>query len=400
VTDSAAALAEVMAGERLRIVASLIRTTGNWDLAEDAVADAAERALRRWPIDGVPANPGAWLTTVATRRALDVLRRGTMERHKLEEVGRDPTAGEAAPGDDDRLRLVLTCCHPALSLEARVALTLKVVAGLPTDAVARAFLVSEATMAQRLLRAKQKIANAGIPYRVPGHEDLAERLDGALRVVYLVFTEGYAAHATPLAEEALRLARLLVELVPRSDEVRCLLALLLLQHSRRNARLVKDEPVTLEHQDRSTWDAALVAEARRLLARRVERGRGPYRLQAELAAVHAAAPTAEATDWPAIVALYDELLGVAPSPVVELNRAVAIGMSDGPVAGLMALDGAAGHPRLADHPLVPAARGDLLARAGLVDEAAATLLEAADLAPTDRERRALLRRATEIQETP
>jgi len=197
VTDSAAALAEVMAGERLRIVASLIRTTGNWDLAEDAVADAAERALRRWPVDGVPANPGAWLTTVATRRALDVLRRSTVERHKFEEFGRDPTAGEAAASDDDRLRLVLTCCHPALSLEARVALTLKVVAGLPTDAVARAFLVSEATMAQRLLRAKLKIANAGIPYRVPGREDLAERLDGALRVVYLVFTEGYAAHATP-----------------------------------------------------------------------------------------------------------------------------------------------------------------------------------------------------------
>jgi len=400
VTDSAAALAEVMAGERLRIVASLIRTTGNWDLAEDAVADAAERALRRWPVDGVPANPGAWLTTVATRRALDVLRRSTMERHKAEEVGRDPTAGETAPGDDDRLRLVLTCCHPALSLEARAALTLKVVAGLPTDAVARAFLVSEATMAQRLLRAKQKIANAGIPYRLPEQEDLAERLDGALRVVYLVFTEGYAAHATALADEALRLARLLVELVPRSDEVRCLLALLLLQHSRRDARLVNDELVTLEHQDRSTWDAALVAEAQRLLARRVERGRGPYRLQAELAAVHAAAPTAEATDWPAIAALYDELLAVAPSPVVELNRAVAIGMSDGPVAGLMALDGAAGHPRLADHPLVPAVRGDLLARAGLVAEAAAALLEAADLAPTDRERRALLRRGTEIQESP
>ena len=218
-------------------------------------------------------------------------------------------------------------------------------------------------------------------------------------MVYLVFTEGYATHATPLAEEALRLARLLVELMPRSDEVRCLLALLLLQHSRRNARLVGDQPVTLEHQDRSTWDASQMAEAHRLLARRVERERGPYRLQAELAAVHAAAATAESTDWPAIVALYDELLGVAPSPVVELNRAVAVGMCDGPVAGLMVLDGVAAHPQLAAHPLLPAVRGDLLVRAGLLDEAVAALLEAADLAPTDRERRALLRRASEIQET-
>lgn len=397
-SDSGVALANVMTRERLRIIASLVRITRDFDLAEDSLADAAERSLYRWPIDGVPKNPGAWLTTVATRRALDVLRRRTVEQNKLEDFGRDLVADSNA-GDDDRLRLVLTCCHPALSLDSQIALTLKVVVGMPTDAVARAFLVSEVAIAQRILRAKQKIATASISYQLPDSEHLAERFDGALRVVYLIFTEGYASHATALAEEAVRLARLLVELEPRSDEVRCLLALLLFQHSRRVARLVDDEPVTLEHQDRSIWDFALVAEACRLVARRVDSVRGPYRLQAELAAVHATAPTADATDWSAIVALYDELLVLMPSPVVELNRAVAIGMSDGPAAGLRALDGATDHPRMSGHPLVPAARGDLLARGGFAEEAVAMFVEAADLARTDHDRRALLRRATEIRET-
>lgn len=396
-TDPSTVLADVLASERLRIVASLIRTTHDWELAEDAVADAAERALRCWPRDGVPDNPGAWLTTVAMRRGLDVLRRRSVERDRLEQVGREPIV-EFAP-DDDRLRLVLTCCHPALSVEAQVALTLKVVAGLTTEAIARSFLVSETTMGQRLLRAKQKIANAGIPYRVPGPDEFPERLDGALRVVYLVFSEGYSSHATPLADEALRLARLLVEMVPRSDEVRSLLALLLFQHSRRHARLVDGEPVTLECQDRSTWDTTMIAEALQLLMLPVDSDRSPYRIQAELASVHAVAQVAQATDWPAIVALYDELLESAYSPVVELNRAIAVGMSDGPLAGLMALDGAATHPQLAGNPLIPAARGDLLARAGLFDEAAAALNEAAEIAPTDLQRHALRRRAGDIQST-
>lgn len=399
--DTVSALAEVMAAERLRIVASLIRRTGDWDLAEDAVADAAERALVRWPVDGVPDRPGAWLTTVATRRAIDVLRRRHVELRKLEQLEPvEPVPSTVRATDeesDDRLRLVLTCCHPALSVEAQVALTLKVVAGLPTEAVGRCLLVSEATMSQRLLRAKHKIANAGIPFRVPGPAELPERLDGALRVVYLIFTEGYASHAAPLADEALRLSSLLLEMVPRSDEVRGVRALLCLHHSRRHARMVDGELVALELQDRATWDRALIAEASRLLALPVEGVRGPYRVQAELAAIHADAATADDTDWPTMVALYDELLALAPSPVVALNRAVAVGMCDGPVAGLMAVDHAAGDPRLAGNHLVPAARGDLLARAGLVDEAVTSFQHAADLAPTDLDRRALLRRAAELR---
>src|SRR4051794_5718316 len=249
-----------MAGERLRIVASLIRTTRDWDLAEDAVADAAERALLTWPRDGVPRNPAAWLTTTATRRALDVIRRAGTERTKVAELAAQPDVdqqGGDQPMDtgvltDDRLRLVFTCCHPALSLESRVALTLKVVSGLPTEAIGRAFLTSEATMGQRLLRAKNKIAQAGIPYRVPT-DDLAERIDGVLAVVYLVFTEGYATTAHTIADEAIRLGRLLVALLPDSDETRAPLALMLLQHARRDAREVDGERVTLEHQDRSRW---------------------------------------------------------------------------------------------------------------------------------------------------
>ncbi|MBH0130912.1 hypothetical protein I6E56_11135 [Salinibacterium sp. NK8237] len=374
-----------------------MRTTRDFDLAEDTLADAAERALHKWPDDGVPANPGAWLTTVATRRAVDLLRRSSLERRKIAEVHADNSASDADSLDDDRLRLIFVCCHPALALESRVALTLKVVAGLPTEAIARAFLVSEPTMSQRLLRAKQKIANAGIPYREPGPENLADRLDAVLSVVYLIFTDGYGSHASMLAEEALRLARLLAELMPRSDEVRCLVALLLLQHSRRFSRLVNGEPVTLELQDRSRWDADMVTEACKLLLQRPEHARGPYRLQAELAAAHATASTADATDWSTIVALYDELLGISASPIVQLNRAVAVGLCNGPTAGLAALEDIASHPRLVGQHLIPAVRGDLLARAGLVNEAVVALREAASLAKTDHERRALSRRARELE---
>ena len=365
-------LAAAMAGERLRIVASLIRTTRDWDLAEDAVADAAERALLTWPRDGVPRNPAAWLTTTAHRRALDVIRRAGTERTKLAELGArhevDAQGEEEAVDQgavaDDRLRLVFTCCHPALSMEARVALTLKVVAGLSTAEVARMFLVPEPTMGQRLLRAKKRIANAGIPYRVPDAADLAERLDGVLAVVHLLFTQGYAGAAAPeLAEEAIRLGRLLVGLMPDEDEVSALLALMLAQHARRDARLVDGELVTLEHQDRSRWDRAAVEEA---LGLGMPAGRVPggYRLQAELALTHLRAHDAADTDWRRIVRLYDRLLDLHPSPVVALNRAVAVGMAESPAAGLAALDGLAGHPALEGLHLLPAARADLLARAG------------------------------------
>jgi RNA polymerase sigma-70 factor (ECF subfamily) len=394
------ALAAAMAGERLRIVASLIRTTRDWDLAEDAVADAAERALRTWPRDGVPRNPAAWLTTTAQRRALDVIRRAGTERTKLAELGAQQELderGEEIPVDhgvltDDRLRLVFTCCHPALSMEARVALTLKVVAGLATADVARLFLVPEATMGQRLLRAKKRIANTGIPYTVPDEADLPERLDGVLAVVYLVFTQGYAGAAGPLlAEEAIRLGRLLTDLMPGEDEARALLALMLAQHARRDARLVDGELVTLELQDRTRWQRAEVEVALSLATppEGLPGDPGPYRLQAELALTHLRAATAEDTDWRRIVQLYDRLLALHPSPVVALNRAVAVGMAEGPAAGLVLLDRLAEDPSLADLHLLPAARADLLARAGRTDDARAEADRAEALAPTAQERRQL-----------
>jgi RNA polymerase sigma-70 factor, ECF subfamily len=395
--DVQSALAAAMADERLRIVASLIRTTRDWDLAEDAVADAAERALLTWPRDGVPRNPAAWLTTAAQRRALDVIRRAGTERTKLAELGvqqeideqGEETAVDHGAVADDRLRLVFTCCHPALAMEARVALTLKVVAGLSTAEVARMFLVPEPTMGQRLLRAKKRIANAGIPYRVPEATDLAERLDGVLAVVYLVFTQGYAGAAAPeLAEEAIRLGRLLAELMPDEDEVRALLALMLAQHARRDARLVDGELVTLEHQDRSRWDRATVEEA---LSLTMPHGRvpGPYRLQAELALTHLRAEHAADTDWRRIVRLYERLLALPPSPVISLNRAVAVGMAESPAAGLLLLDELADNPALHGLHLLPAARADLLARAGRTEEAVAEAERAIALAPTEQERQQL-----------
>lgn len=400
--DVRRALAGALADQRLRIVASLIRTTRDWDLAEDAVADAAERALLTWPRDGVPRNPAAWLTTTASRRAIDLIRRAGTERAKLAEVAQLERLAEPDPPDhgavaDDRLRLVFTCCHPALPLEGRVALTLKVVANLPTSAIARAFLTTEATMGQRLLRAKQKIARAGIPYKVPADDVLPDRLDGVLAVVYLIFTEGYAAAGDLLlCDEAIRLGRLLVELMPDEVEPRGLLALMLLQHSRRDARLVDGELVTLEHQDRSRWDRAMVAEAL-ALGDAPATSRGPYAVQAALAAVHAMAGTPEATDWRLIVTLYDELLALAPSPVVELNRAIAVGLCDGPLAGLAALDGVTDDRALQGFHLLPAARADLLARAGRAGEAVAALDLAIDLAPTEAERHQLARRRDELR---
>ena len=401
-TEPHAALATTLAEERLRIVATLIRTTGDWDLAEDAVADAAERALTRWPVDGVPERPAAWLTTVARRRAVDLIRRAGTERRKLEEVAaveslRDDVA-PAGPLDDDRLRLVFTCCHPALSLESRVALTLKVVAGLSTESVARAFLTTPATMGQRLLRAKQKIANAAIPYRVPDPTCCPRASTACSR-----WSTSSSPRGTPRTQPgsptrrsgsagcSCRWCR-----PDHADEARSLLALMLLQHSRRDARLVDGELVPLEQQDRGRWDSDAIDEARELLAVPTAKV-GSYRLQAELAAQHAVVSRAEDTDWPAIVSLYDQLLGLTPSPVVALNRAVAVGMSDGPLAGLAALDGVATDRRLDGNPMVAATRGDLLERAGLRGEAAREFGRAADLATTDVERRALLRRLALIE---
>ena len=372
------------------MVSTLIRVTGDWSLAEDCTAEAFEAALATWERDGIPRNPGAWLTTVAKNRALDRLRRAAVLDRKLEEVASmtelehlDP---ELPDFPDDRLRLIFTCCHPALPLEARVALTLRTVGGLTTEQIARAFLVSEATVAQRIVRAKRKIAQAGIPYRVPSPELLPERLPGVLAVLYLAFNEGYTARSE-VADEAIRVARSLAHLMPDEPEVLGLLALMLLQHSRRRARLQNGELLTLEEQDRSLWDAAAIAEARALLGRSTRPG--PYRVQAAIAAVHANAPTADATDWPTIVALYDQLLHVAPSPVVSLNRAIAVGMAAGPDAGLAAIDAVAAS--LGSYPFLPAARADLLRRSGRVDEAAEQYAVALAVASGDAERSALQR---------
>jgi RNA polymerase sigma-70 factor, ECF subfamily len=395
-------LLEALAAERLRIVATLIRTTGDWDLAEDAVADATERALHRWPLDGIPDNPAAWLTTTARRRAIDLLRRAATERNKLAELAGIAELREDPEPDidmtflhDDRLRLIFTCAHPALPMEGRVALTLKVVAGLSTEAIAQAFLTTEATMGQRLLRAKRKITHAGIPYQVPAASALPERLDGVLAVVYLIFTSGYSRSASEVTEEAIRLGRLLVDLMPDNDETRGLLRLMLLQHARRHARLVSGDLV-LEDQDRSRWDSSMIAEALTTTQLPGHR-RGHYRVQADLAAVHATARSAADTDWPRIVSLYDELLQLLPSPVVALNRAIAVGMADGPLDGLAALDHLRGEPKLFGYHLLPAARADLLARAGLTGEALLAIDQAIVLAPTDSERRQLTRRRAELQ---
>jgi RNA polymerase sigma-70 factor, ECF subfamily len=399
-------VAAVVAGERARIVAGLIRLTGDWDLAEDCVQDAVARALERWPVDGVPRSPGAWLTTVARNRALDVLRRRRTEHAKLQEraivdeLGSDDDGrAEATSSDDDRLRLIFTCCHPALPLEGRVALTLRTVAGLSTGEIARAFLVSEPTMSQRLLRTKRKITHAAIPYRVPPDEVLAERTGGVLAVVYLVFNAGYGSADGHLAEEALRLATLLVDLMPGDDEARGLLALITLQMARRATRFDADGlPVPMEEQDRASWDAALIDAGRWHLHRAASSrfAPGPYRLQAEIAACHATAPTAAATDWTRVVALYDELLDVNPSPVIAFNRAIAVGFRDGWEAGLAALDAVDGDA-LAGYGLLPTARGDFLLRLSRDGEAALEFLAALQVTPEDQpEHHLLLRRLRDL----
>jgi RNA polymerase sigma-70 factor (ECF subfamily) len=385
--DVARVVRDVFRVESGRVVAHLVRRFGDISLAEEAVQDAFARAVERWPVDGLPPNPGGWITTTARNRALDIVRRestrharsvaarhGATEQSDMDDLLFDDAGAGIA---DDRLRLVFTCCHPALALEARVALTLRLLGGLTTQEIASAFLVPEATMAQRLVRAKRKIAAANIPYRVPEGAELPERLGGVLAVLYLVFNEGYLASSgdalvrDDLCAEAIRLARVVVGLMPDEPEAVGLLALMLLTVARRPARLdAAGDLVLLADQDRSRWDAVAIAEGHALVRRCLRRNRpGPYQIQAAIAAVHADARSADATDWWQIVALYDHLLTVAPTPVVRLNRAVALAERDGWAAGLAALAelDAAALDRYAPY---HAAHAELLVRAGRAGEAA------------------------------
>ena len=409
--DVRAAVADAFTAEWGKVVATLIGMTSDWDLAEECAQDAFAQALKAWPRDGVPQKPGAWLTTVARNRALDRLRRSASESAKLQQAvlltpPQDPAGADMETEDipDERLRLIFTCCHPALPLEARVALTLRTLAGLTTAEIARAFLTAEPTMAKRLVRAKQKIRNAGIPYRVPPAHLLPERTSGVLGVLYLLFNEGYTATAGSnlvrhdLCAEAIRLARALAGLMPDEPEAKALLALMLFHHSRRVSRVNESgDVITLEDQDRSLWDQAEISEGVRLLeaaARREQRG--PYLVQAAIAQCHATAATAADTNWALIADLYDLLAELIPSDVVRLNWAVAVGMAHGPAAGLERVDALAATGALDGYYLLPATRADLLRRIGRHDEAAKSYRRALDLAVNEAERRYLAGRLEEM----
>lgn len=388
-----ATIGRIFREESGRTVAALIRVFGDIDVAEDAVQEAFAVALRTWPDGGLPPHPGGWITTTARNRAIDRFRRASREQELLKEVaalspsddGGSGIPEEGEPVQDDRLRLIFTCCHPALSTNAQVALTLRLLGGLSTPEVARAFLVTEATMAQRLVRAKRKIRAARIPYRVPEEHELPQRLGPVLAVVYLVYNAGLSGSAERgLRGEAIRLARLLAILMPDEPEVAGLLALLLLTESRRASRTRTDGSlVVLSEQDRDRWDRSLIEEGQALVRRCLRRNRpGPYQVQAAINAVHADAATAEQTDWPQIVALYDQLLALAPTPVVALNRAVAIGEVEGPATALALVD----KLDLDGYHALHATRADLLRRLGRDQEAASAYQRAAALAPTDAER--------------
>ncbi|WP_280258767.1 RNA polymerase sigma factor [Nocardia abscessus] len=404
-TSPAATIDAVYRAEFGRALATVARTVGDIGLAEDAVQEAFADAVRTWPERGLPSNPGAWITTAARNRALDRLRRESVRAAKEYDAVRTRAPNEedevsAVP--DDQLRMIFACCHPALARPAQVALTLRLVCGLRTAEIARAFLQPEHTVAQRLTRAKAKIRQAGIPLRVPPAHLMPERVPGVLACVYLVFTEGYSATAGPtavrdeLCDEAIRLGRLLCRLLPNESEARALLALMLLQDSRREQRRRADgESVPLEEQDRSRWDRAMIRAGLACLRSAETDGAGPYLVQARIAAAHATAPSWARTDWHAIVAGYDELLRLTPSPAVSVNRAVAVGFSRGFDAGLAALDEIARDPRLTGSHVIPATRADLLRRSGRRREAARNYRAALELAGNDQVRRFLARRLAE-----
>ena len=401
-------LEEIYRTASRRMFATLVRLLGDFDLAEEALHDAFRVALEQWPREGVPANPLAWLVSTGRFKAIDGLRRRARFDFVEDLDDRPDPASEADVDDDgvedDRLRLIFICCHPVLSPEAQVALTLREVCGLTTEEIARAFLVAPPALAQRIVRAKGKIRDARVPYEVPSPVEQPARLESVLRVIYLVFNEGYSASVgesltrADLSGEAIRLGRLLAQLLPGPESIG-LLALMLLQESRRETRTTAEgDLVLLDTQDRSRWNRALIAEGTALVERALVSGRaGPYALQAAIAAVHAEAPTAAATDWTQIVALYDLLLRLDPSPVVELNRAVAIAMHDGPAAGLAAVDAILARGHLADYHLAHAARADLCRRMGRTGEAMAAYRRALELVRQAPERRFLERRLAELQ---
>ncbi|GAA1027857.1 RNA polymerase sigma factor [Virgisporangium ochraceum] len=398
--------------ECARVVGAIARVVGDVGQAEEFAQDALVAALEQWPARGVPDNPGAWLVTIAKRRAIDHIRRQQTYQRKLTEIGRGQQeeyeeTGEVDTIEDDILRLMFVSCHPTLTMDSRVALTLKVVGGLRTDEIGRAFLVPEATVAQRIVRAKRTLADAHVPFEVPGKAERADRLAAVLEAIYLIFNEGYAATTggdwmrPELCDEATRLGRILAGLMPTEPEVHGLVALMELQASRANARTDRNgEPIRLLDQDRSRWDQLLIRRGLAALARGEEAAgdkRGPYLVQASIAACHARARTAGDTDWVRIAIHYRELIEIDPSPIVELNRAVAVAMAFGPQAGLDIVDTLTGNPQLKDYHLLPSVRGDLLARLGRSDEASAEFTRAAGMTRNDRERALLEARAKDPQ---